>query len=203
MGFFESIFTPPGTNARRDQEKRQTSVAGVGTDLVSIIAPGVKKQAEYANTLQPALEANVNDAILSLQPGNLAADAERKAGAIGGATEDAIRDVGLGLRSQGLSEGAIAGTAADISNQGTEQQNQVRAEQWDPQRLNAIRGQIIQMITGMQTLPSMQALSGASSMVYGQPAVHVGQGVGDIVGNVLGQWAGGGFKTPGSGSNQP
>lgn len=198
MSFWESIFTPPGTNARRDQENRQTSVAGVGTDLVNIIAPGVKKQAQYANSLQPALEANVNDAILSLQPGNLAANAERNAGAIGGATDDAIRDVGLGLRSQGLSEGAIAGATADISNQGTEQQNQARADQWDPQKINAIRGQIIQMITGMQTLPSMQALSGASSMVYGQPGVHVGTGFGDIVGGALGQWAGGGFKTPGS-----
>ncbi len=192
--FWESVFTKPGTNDRRDQENRQASVGEVGTDLVNIIAPGVKKQAQYANSLQPALESNVNDAILSLQPGNLAANAERNAGAIGGATEDAIRDVGLGLRSQGLSEGAIAGATADISNQGTEQQNQARADQWDPQKINAIRAQVIQMITGMQSLPSMQGLSGASNLVYGQPQVQVGGGIGEIVGAGLGQWAAGGFK---------
>lgn len=194
MSFWESIFTPPGTNDRRDQVNRQASVGSLGTDLVNIIAPGVKKQAEYANSLQPALQANVDDAILSMQPGNLAATAERKAGAIGGATQDAVRDIGLGLKSQGLSEGAIAGAAADITNQGTEQQNEARSEQYDPQRMNALRAQIIQMITGMQTLPSMNALAGASSMVYGQPTVQVGQGIGDVVGGMLGQWAGGGFK---------
>lgn len=193
----ESILTPPGTANRVNQDNRNSQfasgVAGLGTSLI----PGIQNQINFSNSLEPGRQSAIRNAMLLAQPGTQAALADKSVGQINTNLADTISNLKNQYSSAGLSAGALAGGIGDATNAATEAKNAATTAQFDPAVKLKLQEQLAGLASQGQQSPQAGLLAQLGSLIYGQPATHVGTGLGDILGGALGQWAGGGFKTGG------
>lgn len=190
----ESIFTPPGTNDRRDQDNRNTAVAAKANDTLDLVLPGVKKQIEFGNSLEPVRQNAINKTLMLATPGTQTALAEKKVGVIGQGLQDSIKNIVQQFKSNGLSAGATAGAIGDLTNSATEQSNEARTAMMDPEKRAQLQ-QLILQITQQGQKVDVNTMNALAGLIYSQPQTQVGQGIGSVVGGALGSWAAGGFKS--------
>lgn len=190
MGFFltdaiQSALTPAGTNARRDQEAGQQSVADQARQIAQ------SSGADYASVLKylQGKRGNVESGI----------DALSRMGTRGGLRDQALR-TGATARGQAMSQSvplqyagnqqlsnAYRGRAINAAN-GV--QNQAIRQSTSPQAQSQALMQLLQALGSYQS-QSYAPYAQSSSLVYGQPQVQVQPGIMDQLSPILGLLAGG------------
>lgn len=159
--------------------------------------PGTMAGIKFSNSLEPARENTINNALMFASPGSQAAMAGKQSGVVNQQLTDTIHNIGNEFDSQGLSVGAKAGAIGDANNSATNQKNQINQLRYDPQYQLAIQGQLNSMIQQGQQVPGLNVISQGANMVNGQAPIQVHGGLGEVIGSAFGQWAGGGFPTGG------
>ena len=190
MGFFltdaiSSAFTPAGTNARRDQEAGQQSVADQARDIAKSSGANFASVLKYLQGKRGSVESGID---------NLA-----RMGTRGGLRDQALR-VGATARGQAMSQSvplqyagnqqlsnAYRGRALNAANG---MQNQAIRQSTSPQAQAQALMQLLQAMNSYQT-GSYQPLGQSASLVYGQPQVQVQPGLMDSIAPFLGMIGGG------------
>jgi hypothetical protein len=199
----QSLFTPSGTNAQQGQQGRQGSAASQASQLLNDLFPSLTQEANYAGSLEPQREADINRAIMLSSPGNAQArtaiyNASAQANAANAAKQAALQD-----QSQGLSPGFSAGQNAAIQNDAAAAENAYQQNQLSPQAALANANSALGAVSSGMAMPELPALSGLSGVVYGQPKIQVGQGLGGMLGGLAGDYLSSGLFGGGGGSSQP
>ncbi len=190
------IFTPPGTNAANEQNANNAGLQKYGMDFVNKLKPYLDQQLNFSKGLEPARENSVNTALQLLSPGNQQAQAQKAIGQIHSNLAGTDADLANSIRSQGGSAGAITGAVADAGNNAANQSNSITTNLNDPAHMAMLQQMVMQIISGGSQMSALSPLMAGAGIVQGAPPVHVGPGFADFGGNLLGQWAAGGFKKP-------
>jgi hypothetical protein len=182
MGFFltdmaQSAFTPPGTNARRQQEKDQGKFAHYAQDL----APGEYDYLKGAQQYRAQHWGDTTAALDTLAKGTTqkgrdeqsswfqntqtagARDMAGHAGAMFGGNPDLAQGFGLDQMNQANSRSA-------------QYQGYLNSPEAESQAMNA-------WLQGVNGVTNYNGLSQLGGLVYGQPQVNVGAGLGDFLGS--------------------
>lgn len=189
----QSIFTPGGANARRLQDERNSGVGLAGSKIAGAALPGLMNQIGFANSIEPAREGAITRTLGLLNPGTVAGMAEKQVGQIQQGGQDAISNTKNQFASAGLSAGALGGAIGDIGNNTTQAINSTRGQVFDP-ITQAKLGELTAGIASGGQKVDTGAFNAGTAATFGQPATQVQPGFGDIIGNAVGQWSGGGFK---------
>lgn len=198
MGFFltdaiSSALTPAGTNARRDQEAGQQSVADQARDIARSSGANYDAVLKYLRTKQGNVQGGI--------------DALGRMTTRGGLRDQALR-AGSTARGQAMSQqvplqyagnqaltNAYRGRALNAANG---MQNQAIRESTSPQAQAQALMQLIQAMNSYQT-QSYAPYAQAGGMVYGQPQVQVSPGILDQIAPFAGSIFGG--KSVGQGKS--
>jgi hypothetical protein len=188
-----SVFTPPGTNAASSEQARQWNAAADSGQLLNDLFPSLQEEANYAGSLEPQREEDINRAMMLASPGNAQArtsiyNAQVEANANQAAQQAALQD-----QAQGLSPGYQAGANSAIQNAAAAAENQYAQQQLSPQQALANAQTELGAVSNGMAMPELPALSGLTGLVYGQPKVQVGQGLGGFLGGLAGDYLGGDF----------
>lgn len=200
VGFFltdaiSSAFTPKGTNARRDQEAGQQSVADQARNIARSSGANYESVLKYLQSKQGNVQGGID---------NLA-----RMGTRGGLRDQALR-AGATARGQAMSQSVplqYAGNAALANayrgrqlNAANGMQNQAIRQSTSPQAQAQSLMQLLQAMGSYQS-QSYQPLGQAASLVYGQPQVQVQPGIMDSLSPFLGMIGGSQSVRQGSASN--
>ncbi len=190
MGFFltdaiSSALTPAGTNARRDQEAGQQSVADQAREIARSSGANYDQVLKYLRSKQGNIQSGI--------------DALGRMSTRGGLRDQALR-AGATARGQAMSQSvplqyagnpalanAYRGRALNAANG---MQNQAIRQSTSPQAQAQALMQLLQAMGSYQS-QSYQPFAQAGSMVYGQPQVQVSPGIMDSLSPFIGMLAGG------------
>lgn len=225
MGWFDSMveawFTPPGTNAANAQNERNAQVAKYGMNILDTILPGVRTGIsavlpEYISSITggqgkadmarawSALQRQYTN-LSSMTPQSSAEQAKSAAMA------SLIRNPAF-LSTILSSPGGRTSANLSAINAGNTAYSNAMQQAYSPEAQAQRIGGLLNLGTMVNTQsPAQQNLRNlvellnifnqAGSMVYGQPQVRVGSGLGDVLGQMASAWAGSGFKLPSSGGS--
>lgn len=201
MGFFltdaiSSALTPAGTNARRDQEAGQQSVADQAREIARSSGANYDAVLKYLRGKQGNIQSGI--------------DALGQMSTRGGLRDQALR-AGATARSQALSQSVplqYAGNQALSNayrgrqlNAANGVQNQAIRQSTSPDAQARALMQLLQAMGSYQS-QSYQPYAQAGSMVYGQPQVQVQPGIMDSLSPFIGMLAGGRSTRQGGSSTQ-
>lgn len=182
-----SIFARPGENRANTLGDRQMEASAINVELLRALQPMMQKSIEFRGQMQPNIEALVQHVLgLGKQQNVLG----RTAAIANGATTNAARAGRAAQANFGTDSHIGKGVMVDALNKGNTAANTYQADAYDPQKMAADSASLVQFLMGA-TRPDMGPLGGLTAGVFGQPAPHVGQGIGDMVGYALGQFTGG------------
>ncbi len=185
-----SAFVRPGQSAANQQAAQQGLVAKGAAGILGSWNGLVQNQANYAAGLEPQRQRAVGQLIHSFSPqaGHAAAASQKNA-----AFANLQRAVNQArVSGAGFGPGFMQGNQLALSNQAAQQANQIDQQYASPQYQQQQLGQLLSVLNQAQELPGLGAYSGLAGLVYGQPPVQVGAGLGDIAGGLLGQSIGAG-----------
>lgn len=212
---FKNAFTAPGTNARKSQDRRNSQIARGGADLFEAIQPILKDsfgslsgQRQFADSLEPGRRLAISNNIFNLanmmNNGSARASASRLGQEALYSGMDTYRNTVAS--NPGISESLRNALLLDAQNRRADAEGRAYGEFMDPDGQAARRQQILGALLGLYNAstasPQMNVirdLSNLASMfgglVYGQPQTMVQPGLGEVLGQVAGQWASTGFQT--------
>lgn len=180
----ESMFTPPGTNARRDQEAGQKSVADQARDIASRSGANYDSVLKYLQSKQGNVQSGI--------------DALGRMTTQSGLRDQAIR-AGNTARGQAMSQqvplqyagnpvlaNAYRNRAMNAANM---MQNQALQNSTSPMAQSQALMQLLQAMSSYQN-NAYTPYGQAAGLVYGQPAVQVQPGLMDQIGPIIGAIAG-------------
>lgn len=198
MGFFltdaiSSAFTPKGTNARRDQEAGQQSVADQARSIAQSSGANYDAVLKYLRTKQGNVQGGI--------------DALGQMTTRGGLRDQALR-AGSTARGQAMSQQVplqFAGNQALSDafrgrqlNAATGMQNQAIRQSTSPQAQSQALMQLLQALGSYQS-QSFQPFAQSAGLVYGQPQIQVQPGIMDSLSPFLGMLGGSQSVTQGKG----
>lgn len=181
----QSAFTPAGTNARRDQEAGQKSVADQAREIAQRSGANYDSVLKYLQSKQGNVQGGI--------------DALGRMTTLGGLRDQALR-AGNTARSQAMSQQVplqYAGNPALANayrgramNAATGMQNQALRDSTSPMAQTQALMQLLQAMSSYQN-NAYTPYGQASGLVYGQPQVQVQPGLMDQIGPIIGMLAGG------------
>jgi hypothetical protein len=198
-----NIFVPPGQSAANNRTQSQANVAQSGSNLLSVITPGLTQNLQYANSQAPAYDNAITNAEQQLSPGNDAATLQRLSNAAYSNAGQAARNADQMDKSEGLSDAYASGQNTAINNEAAQQVGQDEAQMDSPEyHLQQAQGLLGVMNQGANS-PLQGDYSNLVSQIYGQPQVPVGEGFGQVLGSIAGSALGSGdfFSSQGNSGN--
>ena len=197
MGFFDditSIFTAPGTSQANAQNDRNSQIASYVSQLLPILMPLLKQQAQMAGRLEPQLEDVQQQLINSLNPANQQGVTDMQKNAVFANYAKASPLATLGAKAAGLGSGYQAGQQASLAGQAARGAAQIDVNALNPLvKAQQLQAQV-QAIQGGQSMPGLGAYNTLATIGYGQPKSNVGAGFGEILGNLAGSLGDLGWK---------
>ncbi len=187
----QSAFTPSGTNALQGQEAQQAGLTGDYAALLKQMFPSLQQEQAYSDSLVPTQEADMNRMLMLASPGNQQARTQMVNNAAYSNAAQASKQADQADAAAGLSPALTAGQNQGITNAAAEQANQyqqmINSPQYQLSQAQNLMGQLQQA----QQLPGMAELGQLTSGIYGAPRVELGQGLGQFLGSMAGDYLGG------------
>jgi hypothetical protein len=184
MGWLDSLFTPPGTNRRNSQLDQQHTASGYSSNLL----PGEFNYQQQLQGFRSSQLPTAENAVNSLGQWTTQQGRDQESNAYTNWAQAAARS----RAAQGYS--GFAGNQSLQQGYGLDQMNQANSQSAQYQgQINSPEAQQAALqayMGGLNALsPNYNGLSQLTGNVYGQPTVPVGQGIGDFLGNLAGQYA--------------
>jgi hypothetical protein len=195
MGFFdfitkpiESLLTPKGTNARRNQEAEQADVAEFYRSLLDQVRPLIEGDLAQSAELAPRRRAMIRSLLMSAGSNN---------------SKARIQQLANQQYSLALQQAAMAGDrsnspgyAASARRSALNKAGQVVSR--ESARANSIEGQQQETMAALQRLgiglqsPYLGTANQAASGIYGRPGVMIDSSGQQLLGAAIGAASGGG-----------
>lgn len=170
-------FTPPGTAAKEGQEATQSGVSNGAAGIFNNYLPTAKSQFNFAGAMEPQRQQLWQHLFNLSNPANWAG----MASAYGNqARQNGVNNANYANTIFGQNSGAAKGALWSGINAGTQAQNDMLANLWSPQSQQQNAGNLLSMANTSLT-PSANILQQLGSLVFGQPPVQVGQGLGQTL----------------------
>lgn len=196
MGFLDSIFTAPGTNARQAQQQNASKVADYSQNLL----PAEQAHDQQAQDFQQKQWGTTTGAVKQLGDWTTQAGRNQWSDFYTGRQQAGAQSAAANAPSMFAGNQQLGNSyALDQMNQANERSAQYQGEINSPGAQSNALGAYMR---GMgEVAPDYSGLSRLSSNVYGQPQVQVGQGIGSILGNLAASYIGGGRGGGGGGGS--
>jgi hypothetical protein len=198
MGFFDSIadafesaLTPAGTNARRSQEADIRGMSKEALALFRLLAPMVRRQMQFRQSMQGVQDAALTTGLSGTGPGARDARIDRYGEQVDDATLKAMKRAALIAKQQGLGDGGLFADIGNIEQQGAIAKNQYAAEQFSPEGYGRDAAAVFDLFQrhGANQSDLAQLFSLFGGIVNGQQPVQVQPGIGQVLGQIAGDYA--------------
>ena len=190
----QSAFTPHGTNAADAQQAKQAGLTSDYAALLQQLFPSLQQEQNFSNSLVPQQEADASRMLMLASPGNQQARTQLVNNAAYSNAAQAAQQADQSDAAAGLSPAITAGQNQGIANH---YQQMINSPQYQLSQAQNLMGQLSQA----QQLPGMGELQQLTSGIYGAPQVQIQPGLGQFLGSIAGDYAGGLGKAEGSGSS--
>jgi hypothetical protein len=187
-----NIFAAPGSGYAAGRNANQAGAGQLSNQLLQQIAPWLKQQVSYGESLEPGREAALQRSMFLASPGNTEARQQLYQNQAFSAANQAARTSTAANESAGISPSYSAGQNTATANNAANQANQAFYSMESPEgQLQASNALMSEYQQGMG-LPALSGYQTALSGVYGQPQPTVGQNpLGSILGAAAGDYLGG------------
>lgn len=186
-----SAFTPPGATAASNEQQRQGQVGSDASKILDDLFPSLGQEANYAGSLEPEREQDINRALMLTSPGNAQARTSLFNASANANAAQAQKQAALADQAGGLSPSFESGQNQAISNAAAQAENAYQQQQLSPQQSLANANSALGAVASGMAMPELPTLSGLGGLIYGQPKVQVGQGLGGVLGGLAGDYLGG------------
>lgn len=179
----DSALTRRGTNAREGQENTQSGIANSAAGLYNSYAPTAQSQFNFAGLSEPQRQQLIGHIVNLSNPNNFWGMAQ---GVGNQARQNGLQNANYAAGMWGQNSGAAMGARAAGINVGTGAQNSFLSQLHSPQNQQQLYQTGLTALNGAAN-PSTNILAQLASLVYGQPQIQTGPGLGDLLGQVAGQ----------------
>lgn len=178
------MMTPPGTNARQSQVDQGNRTSGFSFELLNSLMPLLREEMRLKGETIPTRESIIKSLQALRSQQNIDMNAGKTRAAV---TSNANKAGRAATAATGGNSGAATAAKVAAINQGTTAANQGIANAYDPMQQAKLDSMVLDGITQASQV-DYGGLSALTGNIYGAPQQPVGQGLGEVLGMVAGQY---------------